>query len=93
MPRGHFLPLGGQKNVENLIPWTGKLFILPLWPPEAKNDSQPENTKNSILKRFFFVFFYAKRSFSVIFGLWRPENGKRKDFWVPGIRFFAFCGL
>ena len=21
------------KNVENLIPWTGKLFILPLWPP------------------------------------------------------------
>ena len=29
----------------------------------------------------------------VIFGLWRPENGKIKVFWVPGIRFFAFCGL
>ena len=86
MPRGHFLPLGGQKNAENLIPWTGKLFILPLWPPGAKNYPPSENTNK--LKRLFCIL-----SKKVILGLWRSENGERKDFWVPRIMFFAFSGL
>ena len=82
LPRGHFLPLGGQKNVENLIPWTGKLFILPLWPPGAKNYPPSENTNK--LKRLFCIL-----SKKVILGLWRSENGERKDFWVPRIMFFC----
>ena len=61
----------------------------------GKNESPSENTKNPILKRLICI-----QCQNVIFGLWRPENGKRnyfqvqtKYFQVQGIRFFEFCGL
>ena len=52
----------------------------------AKNYSPSENTNK--LKRLFCIL-----SKKVILGLWRSENGERKDFWVPRIMFFVFSGL
>ena len=48
-----------------------------------------KHKKYRFWKEFFSIFYQE-----VIFGLWRPENGKWNDFWVPRIMFFfAFFGL
>ena len=87
MPRGHFLPLGGQKNAENLIPWTGKLFILPLLHPGAKNYPPSENT-NKLKKTF--LYLKQKGNFGPLEvrkrrkkGFLGPQNNVFCVFWPP----------
>ena len=64
MPRGHFLSLGGQKTLKALFRVLEKLFILPFWPPVAKNYPSIRKHKKTHfwdLENSFFCHFLASK--------------------------------
>ena len=57
MPRGHFLPLGGQKTQKKHYSGDPKIISFSVFrPPEAENDLLGEYTKKFFSKSVFFVF-------------------------------------
>ena len=90
MLKGNIWPLVARKRPKKGFLGPRNKVLPVLWPPEAKNDSLSENTKNTNFEKNFLVYS-TKRSFSASGG---QKNGKWNDFWVPRIMFFfAFFGL
>ena len=96
MPQGCFRPLEARKRQSKLFSSTKKGFLGPrnkvfcvFWPSRGQKWPPFIKYKKPQIWKEFFCILCQK----VIFGLWWPVNGKRKDFRVHGIRFFAFFGL
>ena len=87
MKRGPSWPLEATKCKKKTYSGDPKILSFSVfWPPEAKNNLFCIKYKKKNILKIFVCTLCEK----VIFGLWRSENGKRKDFWVPRIRFSGF---
>ena len=83
MKRGHFWPLEAGKQKKIFLVSQNKFFLHFV---ASRGQKGPFiKHKKMILKRFF--VFDVKRSYLAFGG---QKNGKRKGFWVHGIRFYSF---